>query len=129
MTPTTASLEQLLRQPPAIADAGFSQAVMARIARRQRRRQQVLVSVWLISAVAALTGVATHLPSWVAFLDLLPALWTTSTDQVAQRVSDAALTPFWQSSAALVATGLLAVLLAAATASVWDWTRDYRPLN
>jgi len=126
---TPAALEQLLRQPPAIADAGFSQAVMARIASRQRRRQQVLLAVWLISAVAALTGVATHLSSWLAFLDPLSALWATSTEQVVRRVSDAALTPFWQSSVALVATGLLAVVLAAATASAWDWARDYRPLN
>lgn len=126
---TPAALEQLLRQPPIIADAGFSQAVMARIASRQRRRQQALLAVWLISTVAALTVVFTHLPAWLALLDPLSGLWATSTEQVAQRVSDVALTPFWQSSGALVAVGLLAVLTAAAAAAAWDWARDYRPLN
>lgn len=120
MTPDSASLEQLLKQSPTIADGGFSQAVMTRIASRQRWRRHILLSVWIASALAAGAGIVTHLSAWLGVLQPLSSNWTNSAEFVAQRVSDAALQPFWQPSGALLAAGLLAVLLAAASATVWD---------
>ena len=121
MTPDSASLEQLLRRSPTVADAGFSQAVLARIASRERRRRQMLASAWLVSAVVALTGMVTCLPSWLAVLQSLSAGWSAATEQALQQGSGAPLQALWQSSAALVVAGLLAVMLAAASAAAWDW--------
>ena len=120
MNPDSRSLEQLLKQSPAIADAGFSDAVVARIARRQRRHQQVLMSVWVVTGVAAMASIVAHLPSWLAFLKPLSTSLTKASEQVALRVSEAPLQILWQSPGTLLVTGLLAVLLAAASAAAWE---------
>jgi hypothetical protein len=56
-------LEQLLREPLQLRDAGFSQSVMQRVERYQLRRRFILSGVWLLALTASsLTAVAGLLP-------------------------------------------------------------------
>ncbi|MEX2333278.1 MAG: hypothetical protein WD600_03410, partial [Pseudohongiella sp.] len=91
MTLDAEPLEKQLRQRPPIADNGFSLAVLRRIAAHQRRRQQVLFSVWTLATVTALAVISVQFETWMSQLQPLTTMWTA---QSGQALSDVSLL-FW----------------------------------
>ncbi len=124
MTLDNESLENRLRQRPPIADDGFSQTVLLRIAAQQRRRHQVLLTTWTLAMAAVVIAASTQLKLWINHLQPLTNQWTRQTEQVLHQVSDASLqlplSGLWQSSAGLILIGVLTLLLTATVVSAWD---------